>query len=368
MRSLYTQASGKWLILAAALLLASAGALKFLRHKAALDKAALLAGQPAQQGGPLPGGNTQYYIPAEFSAVPTRAGAPSNYGALPTVKQESYNSGPCKGGSLNEILSSHGRIWGDMAPYGSFQSADTADVYDLMGRYLSCVGLARGDPAFCDYLPGAGRAGKLEVDRFSSPNYKCREYYMNVSFPGFSAGRDKADASCRILQTGGNSIIGPQIPGEDFCAAAASGMEGMCGALSGFIPKEMSGKCRRVLPAGRSDCGADQVCSSRLAIYGAMKSGDAGACPEDYRGLCSAFLSRTEASCSAMLAKLGASYCGYLAKAQKRAGGYAGFSPEEVSEALKKDAEEKTAAERHRLENKKITEDINKRVRKLLGK
>ena len=367
MRSLYTQASGKWLVLAAALLLALAGALK-LRDKAVLEKAALLSGQPEQPGGPLPGGNTQYYIPAEFSAVPTRSGAPSAYGALPVIKQEIYDKGPCKGGSLNEMLSSHGRIWGYLAPYGSFQHADTSEVYDLLGRYLSCVGLARGDPAFCDYLPREGRRGKFEVDRFSSPNSKCRGYYMNVSFPGFSAGRDKAEASCRIFQTEGSLAIVAQVPAEDFCAAAASGMEGMCGALSEFIPEELSAKCRRVLPSGISDCGADRNCSSRLAIYGAMRSGDAGACPEDYRGLCSAFLSGTEASCPALLAKLGSSYCAYLAKAQKRAGGYAGFSPEEVKEAIKKDAEAKTNAERQRLENQKITEEINKRVRKLMGK
>lgn len=267
----------KWLVLAAVLLLAIAGGVRFL-----WDKDSGRAGFPSAQlpvEVSLPGGATQYYIPAEFSSVPSRSGAPSTYGALPTIKNKIYDSGPCEGGSLNAIFSAHGRIWGYQAPYGSFLSADNEDTYDLLGRYLSCAGLARGTPSFCDYLPGEGGSEKLKVDLPSSPNYKCREYYRK-----------------------------------------------------------------------------------------AAEAGSAGDCPEDYRGLCSAFLSRTEESCSAILAKLGASYCVYLAKAQKRAGGYAGFSPEELKAEFERQEEEKAAAEEQRQEKERATEEINKRVRKLMGK
>ncbi|MDP2866915.1 MAG: hypothetical protein Q8O90_11795, partial [Elusimicrobiota bacterium] len=230
----------KWPVLVAALLLAIAGGLKLLGHKTSPEGAGSPPGQEPAGVSP-PGAGTQYYIPGEFSAVPPRSGAPSTYGALPTIKNKLYDSGPCKGGSLNEIFSAHGRIWGYLAPYGAFLNADNTEMYDLLGRYLACAGLANRNPSFCDYLPGESRGGMAVVSRAGSPNDKCLGYYQSVS----------------------------------------------------------------------------------------TSSGPAEACPGDQRGLCSAFISKSEASCSALLAKAGSSYCAYLAKAQKRAGGYAGFSPEE---------------------------------------
>ena len=267
----------KWLVLVAALLFALAGGLGFLRHKASLENAGPPPGQ--QAGLSLPGANTQYYIPEEFSAGATRSAAPATYGALPTIKNKLYDSGPCQGGSLNEIFSAHGRIWGYLAPYGAFRSADNKETYDLLGRYLACVGLARGDPSFCNYLPGESTGGMASLSRAGSPNDNCLGYYLAVSTPG-----------------------------------------------------------------------------------------GAGDCPEDRRGLCSAFLSKSEASCSALLAKARTSYCAFLAKAKERAGGYPGYSPEELKALFKKQEEEKADLERMRLENERTTEEINKRVRKMMGK
>lgn len=269
----------KWLVLVAALLFAIAGGLSVLRHKRALGNAGSLPGrQPA--GAHLPGASTQYYIPEEFSAVPSRSDVPSTYGAIRTIKNKLYDSGPCEGGSLNEIFSAHGRIWGYLAPYGSFRSADNKETYDLLGRYLACVGLARRNPSFCNYLPGESSGGRVSISRAGSPNDNCMGYYLSIS----------------------------------------------------------------------------------------TRSGPAENCPEDYRGLCSAFISRSEASCSALLAKVGTSYCDSLARAQKRAGGYAGYSPEELKALFKKQEEDKADLERMRLENERTTEEINKRVRKMMGK
>ncbi|MBI4352225.1 MAG: hypothetical protein HY550_12385 [Elusimicrobia bacterium] len=269
----------KWLILSAALLLALAGAVKLSRH-GSYGSSGSTPGQPAAPGAPAPDGDTRYSIPEEFSAVPARSGARSSYGALPTIKNKSYDKGPCKGGSLNEIFSAHGRVWGYLSAYGSFLEEHNAATYDLLARYLSCVGLARGDPAFCDYLPGESRGGRAVITREGSPNYLCGQYYRSVS------------------------------------SLTAAG----------------------------------------------------GACPEGLGGLCSAFSAKSEASCSALLSKTGSAYCGYLAKAQKRAGGYAGFSPEEVKAAIGKEEEDKAEAERLRRENERITEEVNARVRKLLGR
>ena len=267
----------KWLILAAALLLTFAAGVKYQRHQASFENAGLSSAPPPDLVS-LPDGGKVYAIPAAYSAAPAKP--PATYGALPTIKEKAFDIGPCRGGSLNEIFSAHGRIWGDLARHGSFRNTESDVVYNLVGKYLACVGLARGTRAFCDYLPSGSRGEKGDLQRSNSPNYKCRELY--------------ADA------------------------------EGRAGSAAG--------------------------------------------CTAESRFLCDAFLSKSEASCSATLAKLGASYCAYLAEAKKRAGGYAGFSPEEIQASFKKDEEEKTAAEKLRLENEKITEDINKRVRKMMGK
>lgn len=269
----------KWLVLAAALLLASAGALQLLRHKTP-EPAGPASAPPPQELVTIPGGGKLYAIPGEFSAVPAGTAAPVTYGALPTIKDKIYDQGPCKGGSLNEILTSHGRIWGEQARHGAFLNTETEEIYDLSGSYLACVGLARRAPAFCDYLPAGSRGEKGGEKRSNSPNYKCKELYSSVE----------------------------------------------------------------------------------------TKAGSAEGCPGGQGALCSAFASRSEASCSALLAKLGASYCSSLAAAQRRTRGYAGFSPEELRAAFQKDEDRKTAEARLRLENEKITEEINQRVRKLMGK
>lgn len=269
----------KWLVLVAALLLAIAGGLKILRHKTIAEDAGFPTAQPPPDAALLPGG-TQYSIPAEFSSVPPRSGAPSTYGALPSIKNKLYDSGPCRGGSLNEIFSAHGRIWGYLSRYGAFQNDDNTKMYDLLGSYLACVGLANRTTSFCDYLPGESRGGMATVPREGSPNDKCMGYYLRVS----------------------------------------------------------------------------------------TWSGPAEGCPKEPRGLCSAFTTKSEASCSALLAKTGSTYCAYLAKAQKRAGGYAGFSPEELKAVFQKQEEDKAALEKQRLENERITEEINKRARQMMGK
>lgn len=358
----------KWQVLAAALLLGAGAAFRVLQQRAAAGKAALPPVHVLPGGQALPEDTTQYYIPEEFLAVPPRTGAPGVYGPLPTIKNEIYDRGLCKGGSLNEILSSHGRIWGYGAQYGAFKQDETEEVYALLGNYLACVGLARRSPSYCDYLPGLDNDRALKLDRFGTPNARCRERYMDVSFAGFAAGREKSDDACRIMLGGSSLSEGRQVPGEDFCSAAAAGMEGMCAKFAPFSSKQEQALCRRFLPASKDDCGSDGPCLARLAVYGALKAGDAAGCPEDYRGLCGSFLTKSEASCSVLLVKLGASYCEYLGSAQKRARGYAGLSPAELKDALQRDAAAKAEAERQAAEDRKTTEELNKRVRKMLGR
>jgi hypothetical protein len=358
----------KWQVLLAALLLALGAGFRVLQQRGAAGLSELPPVHVLPSGQALPEDTTQYYVPEEFLSVPPRSGAPSSYGPLPTIKNVIYSRGLCAGGSLNEILSAHGRIWGHGAKHGAFREAETRKVYDLLGRYLACVGLARRDPGYCDYLPGQDSGGALKLDRFGTPNALCREAYTDVSFPGFAAGREKSGEPCRLVLRGSNLSEGRRLPGDKFCEAAATGLEGFCDKFSSSVSREELAQCRRFLPSGQGDCGSDADCQARLAVYAAMKAGDAAGCPENYRGLCGAFLTNSEAACSVILVKLGASYCEYLASAQKLARGYAGLSPAELKEALEADAAAKALAARQEVEAKKTTEELNKRVRRMLGR
>lgn len=358
----------KWQVLAAALLLALGAGFRLLQQRKSAGQAALPPVHVLPDGQALPEDTTQYYVPEEFLSVPPRSGAPVTYGALPTIKNEIYDRGLCKGGSLNEILSSHGRVWGYEAQHGAFRAHETEEMYALVGRYLACVGLARRTPSYCDYLPGLDSGGSRKMDRFETPNYRCQEYYMDVAFHGFAAGREKSDEACRMVLRGSNLSEGRQVPGKDFCEAAAKGLENVCASFEGRINRHELGQCRRLLPAGKNDCGFDGPCLSRLSVYRALKAGDAAACPEEYRGLCGSYLSNSEASCSVILVKVGATYCDFLAGAQKRARGYAGLTPEELQAALKHDAAVKAELALRDTEARKITEEVNKRARQMIGK
>ena len=145
-------------------------------------------------------------------------------------------------------------------------------------------------------------------------------------------------------------------------------MEAVCPTLAPTLGAKLAAECRRALPAGESDCGSDPACRARLAVYRAMKAGDAAACGEKDAELCGAFLSGSEASCSVLLVRLGKAYCDHLASAQKRAKGYAGLTPEEAAEAIRAEAVERAQEEARQAEIRRITEEVNGRVRKMMGR
>jgi hypothetical protein len=310
----------------------------------------------------------QQYAPlAQMVAVPRRSGPPATYGPLQSIGLEACSTGPCPGGSVNEMLSAHGRIWGYIGNYRSFEDADTVETYRLLSSYLACVGLSRGDPAFCDYLPAAGSDSKGTVPLSKSPNYQCRKEYAEVSLPSYAAGVDKKEESCRTFLALGDVGLGAELTEKEFCSAAAAGLGNVCGGLAKFVPKGKEAACRRVFPASPSDCGSAD-CVARLRTYEAMKARSAEACPQGRSELCAAYLAKSDASCSAILAKLGATYCAALAKATKRANGYPGYSPDEVKAAVKEQENRRALEDAQRRENERIIKEHNAKIKQLIGK
>lgn len=345
----------KWAVLAGVSLLSAAAWLASSRHK------------------PAPGENVpapaaqQYGALDKIVAVPRRSGPPLTYGPLPTIGLGSCMKGPCPGGSVNDILSAHGRIWGYIGDYRSFAPGETKETYALLSDYLACLGLAAHDQAYCDYLPAAGSDARASVGPEESPNYACRGAYAGVSLAGYAAGIETGTAVCSGFLAGSGVGLGGAVSPSDFCAVAASGFENVCSRLSRYVPQGAEPACRSAFPAEPSDCGSAE-CGERLAVYKAMKARDPGVCPEGRRELCAAYLSRSAAGCSAVLARLGTFYCAALAKAQERTNGYAGYSPDEVKAAVEERARRLSLEDAQRREDQRIIEENNRKTRKILGK
>lgn len=356
----------KWQVLAAVLLLAVVGGMRLLHERASEPGTGLPGFKMLPEGVPLPADTTQYYIPEEFLAVPPRTGAPVSYGPLPTIKNEAYDRGLCDGGSLNDILSAHGRIWGVSARHAAFDSKETQKTYGLLGDYLGCVALSRSEPFFCDYLPGESAVQK--IGPMDSPNYACRENFARMSFLAFMAGRTKSDLGCRLLLHEGRMPDGGPVPLEKVCGAAAAGMEKFCSSLSGSLDGKGMTECLRFAPASEKDCGGDGECLDKLAVYRALKAGNASACPENSRGACEAILGGSEAGCAVTLVRLGTEYCADLRALNKKTGGFPGLSPEETKAAIAEQARLRAEEEARSKEARRIEDDINKRVRRMLGR
>jgi hypothetical protein len=309
----------------------------------------------------------QQYTPLnDIAAVPRRSGPPATYGPLPTVGLDACAKGVCNGGSVNDILSGHGRIWGYVGNYRSFEDADTRETYRLLSSYLACVGLSRGDAAFCDYLP-SGNDAKGPVPLAKSPNYLCRRDYAEVSFAGYASGADKNLESCRVFLSGGEVSLGGEVKPLDFCSAASGGLGNVCSGLSRFVPKGREADCLRAFPAKASDCSSAD-CAARLQLFQAMKTRSADACPAGERELCSAYLSKSDAACSAILARLGSFYCEALARATKKANGYPGYSPDEVKAAIKEQERLRAIEDSQHRENERIIEENNRKIKKMIGR
>ncbi len=353
----------KWQVLAAASLL---GALAALRLLPALRRSAPAA-PDVSTGQTLTAGATQYIEQAERLANSPQAGSGTTYTALPTIKDPAYDRGPCAGGSLNEIFSAHGRVWGRLGRYLAFTEKESAAVYSGLADYFACVGLAKGTPAPCDYLPADGSDGRNRVSYEDSANAACRAAYLNVAFPGFAAGRAEGNEACGLFLVGDEMSGGPQVPAADFCAAASKGLGGICPAFAKAIPRGRMDDCRRAFPSGLLDCGFSQACRDRLHIFEALKAGKPSGCPSGERGLCEAYLSRKEEACSALLLAAEKDYCSGLAAATKRAGGYPGYSPEETKEAIRRAAADKADKERQAEISRRTQEEVNKRVKEIMA-
>ncbi|MCX5785587.1 MAG: hypothetical protein NTX59_07850 [Elusimicrobia bacterium] len=338
---------------------------------------------PAATGGSgtagvaLPAGNpaVSAYDAQHPLTMPAAGGASSTYGPLPTIKGEDFQRGECKDGAMNDILSSHGKIWGTALPTGGFSAGESVQIYSLLSKYFTCAAFARHDVSFCDNLPADGTSGKVKIAFEQSPDYACRKGYTEIAFLGFMAGKSADNSPCQLTVAEGALENIPSISGTDFCDAAAKGMENVCPILMKNVKPEQAKMCGKFFPAGRNDCRGDSQCLWRYEVYKAIQSGKADKCPRTDEDFCRAYILRTEAPCGGILKELSRAYCRDLAQLIKTVKGPPGLTQEEAKAWAAKEAMD--LAEKERLktekakmhqEEQKTMEDINKSIRATKGK
>jgi hypothetical protein len=313
-----------------------------------------------QQGVPLPAEASIPYTPPP--AQETRPASPIRSSAKPvfTPPAQMAGSGPLPlinadfartpigytGKSLNEILSSHGKVWGG-ATFGAdaFTPDENHSLYGVMAQFFSCMAVAYGDLNMCNYLPGA----LTKKDRyFGSPHYACIDPSDRTLFFAYAAGRfemAKGEEACRRYLAG-DAVEGARVPPE-FCREVSKGFAYICD----MAPPRDRSRCREAFPAESANC-RTQSCTENNRLYLSLRDANIGACPEKYMTECGVFSTKSPSVCMVLLDKIAGVYSQTVMTHDQNA------SPEK----------KKRQEEERKKEEQKIIEDINKKARQALGK
>ena len=316
------------------------------------------AAEQAPAGIPLPAEATVY---AAQPSQETRPTAPIRAAALSAFKAPAQMAGPgpiptipadfakapigYTGKSLNDILSSHGKIWGN-ATFGPdvFTKEENDVIYGLLGQFFSCSAVAYGDLHMCNYLPGVLN----KKDRyFGSPHCKCIDPSNRVLFFAYAAGRFNLNGEGVCQQyLKGDSVEGARVPPE-FCREVSKGFSYICD----MAPARDRSRCREAFPADSRSC-RTQDCLDNNRLYLALRDNNIAACPEKYMTECGVFSTKSASVCQLILDKIAGVFAQTIATHEQNA------SPEK----------KKRLEEARKKEEQKILEDVNKKARKVLGK
>ncbi|HNT96651.1 MAG TPA: MAP7 domain-containing protein [Elusimicrobiales bacterium] len=340
-----------WIILLIIALMALILGLQYAEKK---RTAATAVPGPTQQGGP------------EGVPLPSDTGPDGTF-----VNTGAYDpdKSACVGGSVGEILGAYNMTWGPKSgnqPY-SLKTAATEKLQKGLADYFYCRAFAARDSASCENL------NNLPSDR----RRDCRLDLAEMFSMAYSAGVYSDNSFC-VARLKESEADFPFLAGKDhaaLCAAAARGCEG--------LPADEKKQCLTLFPRSKEDCaGARASCLEYYALYRAIKSGDPADCPSSHSDSCRPFVAKAEAECSPLALNVSRYYCAELEKARDASPAAMLIRQEE---ARQKDAEREKAkqeaaarlaaeheaakqAERERLEREKLLEEINKEIRKSMGK
>ena len=357
----------KWVIL---ILVFLGGLLLVLQYFAGKREKSVIVPSGSAQTEPLgvalPPSSTEYAA-TDMAPMPEYAGGASDYSRLNLPQVQSNYKGACQGGSLEEMRQTHGRYWGYFAKDTPFNFNETQKMYDLMAGYTGCVAAARQSISLCEALPGELPAGEIKVDISFTPRYKCREQVFNALFGAYMAGKVKDPVFCQGAVSFWKPENAAMISVPDFCKAAADGMDSAYSFLARYMPPSYKSQGKKFMPTSKSSCGGDAACLAIFQTYNAIQNGDAAACPRS-DGYCEAIITRAPASCENIVREMSGNYCSYMTRVKKVAGGYIGMSPEAIKADIAQQALLKKEADQQKKDNEKIQAELNKQVKKMLGK
>ena len=351
----------KWGVLIIVVLLAAVlGFQRFMKKNEPMSQPAQSSGQSDQVGVALPSGSAA--SPEASAYVP---------GQKPLTN--------CAAKSAEQILSEKSELWDYSSKNTTFTAEQRKKIYGVMGNYLVCRAVGLDNLSGCKSL--ANNSGKSDL---TTPDSRCKDNANTVLFYAYMAGRYKNKDACSLFLKG-ESMKGAKVNVDDFCAAAARGMDGVCPGIKKSLSDKDYGKCRTLFPAAASDCGSDQTCLSSLKLYAAIKSGSSADCPPEYAGTCEAYLTQKTAPCSVYAQELTKVYCPVLEeqKYNEMNAALAGKAGKEAhlakEAALAKDSAiaKEAAAMAKKNENfkdtqselmKEETNKVNARVKKMLHK
>ena len=337
----------------------------FLQYMQRKSAAPLDVGRtPGQTAENIPGGvalpaeTTSYVTPAAADvAEPAKFAVPSakpvfspppvvtTKGPIPTIPADFAKAPVCATGTtLNDILSSHGKVWGYSAyEPTAFTKTENDAVYNLLAKFFSCQAVIYGDTKMCNFVPGV----QHKLDKyFNTPNYQCVDPAVKVLFYAFANGKFKDEEPCRQYFKGDN-LAGAKVP-ADFCTGAARGFDYVCDHPKAGANRT---KCHEAFPTNRDYCQQTE-CFDNVSLYLALKDNNLSGCPEKYMSECAGFFTKSQSSCSSVLEQLGAVYCQTL----------------NIHEASGNSADQKKRDEEQKKAMQKAIEEINKKARKALNK
>lgn len=411
----------KWVILILVILGGLLLALQYLMNKKA-GPGLPAANTPVDSNGvPLPAGATNYLANIPYAPPINDLSDPSklNIPMIPTTYK-----GACEGGALTDMIGTHNKYWGRLAKDNPFSPNDTRRMYAFVGDYVGCVAVARDNATLCDTLPpdppqkGTPRLGaradspqpappdrgNLKVRSEGGLRFNCRKRVNPILFIAFMAGKSKSSDSCSAILSGWKPPTLAKISITDFCAAAEKGIDAVTEYMQKTIVKKKKKDSKKPARSGtrfassESACGGNKECIASAKLYNAIRSGNAAQCPPakqreqptDREGgrqgglpapperpsgekdssdvMCTAAISRSPMSCEPIIKAMSGFYCAAVVKAKKKGGGYMGMTKAEVDAAVAQKKNEAEETERRRKEAQKEEAEINKKVKKLLGK
>lgn len=339
------------------------GLVLFLQYKQKKAEPPPQTGQPVpaaeqgQTGVPLPADAARMYeappvqetrptgaIKAPAKAAFTPPAQMAGAGPLPTINADFARS-PVLGRSLNDVLSSHGSVWGG-ATFGpdAFTPEENNALYGVLAQFFSCNAVAAGDLNMCNFLPGA----LTKKDKyFWSPHYQCLDPANRVLFFAYAGGRYDArgEEVCRKYLAG-DSVEGARVPPE-FCREVVKGFSYICD----MAPARERTRCREAFPADAANC-RTQSCVENSRLYLSLRDNNISSCPEKYMTECGVFSTKSNSMCSLLQDKAVELYAQTVLHHEQNP------SPER----------KRRMEEERKKEEQKILQEINKKAKKALGK